>query len=93
MSLRVLVQECTDEDVADKKLPVHSYVVSYVKEDKVCRDIVLAGSKGTVEIFDHYWDLYKEGLQGWKQTNGRVPVNRWNNQRKAEEKPKPKRKK
>ena len=43
----------------------------------------------TVDIFDVYYDKYgKDGFIGMKQSEGRVPPNRWN-----VEPPKPKRKK
>ena len=31
-----------------------------------------------VEIFDHYWDTYKEGLQGISWTRGNVNPRQWN---------------
>ena len=75
--MKVLVQECNLDKDNTKDLPVHAYVVEYVKEDQTKHDIVLTGHNGTVGIFDHYWDLYKEGLKGWNQANGMVPVRQW----------------
>jgi hypothetical protein len=38
-------------------------------------DIVNTQKK--VEIFDYYWDRYKEGLKSFKQTEGRVNPKLW----------------
>ena len=82
--MKVLVQDCNLEKDNNKDLPVSAYIVEYVKDDKVLHDIVIAGHNGTVGIFDHYWDLYKEGLKGWHQADGRVPVRQWRSMQEVE---------
>ena len=63
--MQVIHEKCEKKAADDKKLPKSSYLVTYVAEEKLTYDIVLADSR--VEIFDHYYDKYKEGLQsiGW----------------------------
>ena len=29
-------------------------------------------------MFDHYYDKYKQGLKGWKQSQGRISPKLWN---------------
>ena len=76
--MKVLVQDCNLEKDNNKELPVSAYIVEYVKDDKVLHDIVIAGHNGTVGIFDHYWDTYKEGLQSISWTKGNVNPRQWN---------------
>jgi hypothetical protein len=38
-------------------------------DDKLQYDIVIPRKR--VDIFDHYWDKYREGLVSFKQTEGR----------------------
>ena len=63
--MQIIHEKCEKKAADDKKLPKSSYLVTYVAEEKLTYDIVLADSR--VEIFDHYYDKYKEGLQsiGW----------------------------
>lgn len=46
-------------------------------KNEICYDIVISDKK--VEMFDYYWDKYREGLLNWKQTEGRVNPKTWNN--------------
>ena len=59
--MQVIHEKCEKKAADDKKLPKSSYLDTYVAEEKLTYDIVLADSR--VEIFDHYYDKYKEGLQ------------------------------
>ena len=40
-------------------------------------------------MFDHYYDKYKQGLKGWKQTSGIVSPKLWNPEPKKEPPAKP----
>ena len=40
-------------------------------------DLVISDKKS--DIFDYYWDKYREGLKGWKQSEGRVNPRMWGN--------------
>tara|TARA_B100000287_G_scaffold265864_1_gene250096 strand:- start:1482 stop:1775 length:294 start_codon:yes stop_codon:yes gene_type:complete len=75
MSLNVIHEKCEKKLAQDKSLPRNAYIVTYVSEEKVVYDIVIADSK--VDIFDEYWDKYKEGLQDIDYTHGQVNPKMW----------------
>jgi len=58
-------------------LPRNAYLVTYVEKDKMTYDIVMADSR--VDVFDDYWDKYKEGLQKIEYAEGNVKPSLWNN--------------
>jgi hypothetical protein len=74
--MKVIHEKCEKKVADDKKLPKSSYLVTYVAEEKLSYDIVLADSR--VEIFDHYYDKYKEGLQSIGWTMGTMNPRTWN---------------
>jgi len=74
--LKFVHQNCDPELAEDRTLPYNSYVVKYKPNEKeCCYDIVIANKK--VDIFDYYWDTYREGLLSFKQTEGRVNPKLW----------------
>ena len=73
--MNVIHEKCEKKVADDKKLPKSSYLVTYVAEEKLSYDIVLADSR--VEIFDHYYDKYKEGLQSIGWTMGTMNARTW----------------
>ena len=73
--LKIIHENCDPELAKDKRLPYTAYLVEYVKEEKTCYDIAIGNN--TVEMFDHYYDKYKKGLIGWKQSEGQVPPKLW----------------
>ena len=74
--IKVLHEKCDPKLADNKKLPYTAYLIEYVEEDKTFYDITMC-QKG-VELFDHYYDKYKTGLKGWKQTKGIVNPKLWN---------------
>ena len=74
--MQVIHEKCEKKVADDKKLPKSSYLVTYVVEEKLTHDIVIADSR--VEIFDHYYDKYKEGLQDICWTMGTMNARTWN---------------
>ena len=68
--MKFLHQKCDPELASDRGLPYTAYIVTYEEDGEVSYDIVICNKK--VEIFDYYWDKYREGLIGFKQTEGRV---------------------
>lgn len=71
-----ILQENCDPDVAnDKSLPYTSYLVEYVVGKTIQYDLVMANKK--VDIFDYYWDRYREDLLTFTQTEGRVNPKIW----------------
>lgn len=78
MIVKILHQNCDPTLAEDRTLPYNTYIVKYMEgRDEICYDIVISDKK--VEMFDYYWDKYREGLLDWKQTEGRVNPKMWNN--------------
>lgn len=86
MSIKILHPNCDPILADDRTLPYTAFLVEYESEEQLCYDIVIANKK--VDIFDHYWDKYREGLKGFKQTEGRVNPKLWGSQVKTEKKKK-----
>lgn len=76
MSLKILQQNCDPNLAQDKSLPYTAYIVKYKDSaEGICYDIVIANKK--TDIFDFYWDKYREGLISFKQSEGRVNPKLW----------------
>lgn len=73
--IHILHQNCDSELANDKSLPYTAYLVKYIDEESICCDIVISDKKA--DIFDYYWDLYRENLINLKQTEGRVNPRLW----------------
>ncbi len=71
-----IVENCNPKEDNNTKLPYTAYLVEYKVDEEVRYDIAM-GDK-TVDIFDVYYDKYKNDFIGMKQSEGRVPPNRWN---------------
>ena len=69
MTVQVLHEKCERNKADDKKLPSDSFLVTYKVEEEVKYDVT-RGS-GLVEIFDHYYDTYKN-VQSITWTSGIV---------------------
>ena len=76
MSVNIIHANCEKSAADDKSLPRNAYLVTYVAEEKVTYDVVMADSK--VDVFDEYWDKYKEGLQKIDFAQGNVKPSLWN---------------
>ena len=76
MSCNIIHEKCDKSAANDKTLPRNAYLVSYVEKDNMTYDIVMADSK--VDVFDDYWDKYKEGLQTITFAQGNVRPSLWN---------------
>ena len=76
MTLNIIHEKCEKKAADDKTLPRNAYLVTYLSEDKISYDITMAANKS--EIFDHYWDKYKEGLQDITWAKGNIRPNLWN---------------
>ena len=77
--MKVLHEKCDPKLAEDKKLPYTAYLVEYVDkengEDKVFYDITTCLKQ--TDMFDYYYDKYKTGLKGWKQTAGIISPKLW----------------
>lgn len=84
MNIKILHQNCDPELANDKSLPYNSYLVKYEIDEAFCYDLIIANKQ--VDIFDYYWDKYREGIKGWKQSEGRVNPKLWGAQTKDNKK-------
>ena len=82
--MRILHQNCDPEVANDRSLPYNAYLVTYEIDGAIAYDLVIPDKQ--LEIFDYYWDRYREGLKGWKQSEGRVNPKLWGAQVKEEKK-------
>lgn len=74
--IKILHENCDPALADDKSLPYTAYLVKYQpNEDEYSYDIVICNKK--VDIFDHYWDKYREGLIEFTQSEGRVNPKLW----------------
>jgi hypothetical protein len=80
----IVHQNCDSELANDRTLPYNSYIVEYNDGTSTCYDIVITDKK--VDIFDYYWDRYREDLIGFKQTEGRVNPKLWDGNKKQTKK-------
>ncbi len=86
MNIKILHQNCDPELAKDRSLPYTAYLVEYEIDEALAYDIVIPNKQ--VDIFDYYWDRYREGLKGFKQSEGRVNPKLWGIQSKEEKKKK-----
>lgn len=76
--MKILHHNCDPELAKDRSLPYTAYLVTYEIDGALAYDLVIPDKQ--VEIFDYYWDRYREGLKGWKQSEGRVNPKLWGTQ-------------
>ena len=88
--MRVLHEQCERNKSEDKKLPSDSFLVTYKVDEELKYDVARGGS--TVEIFDYYYDKYKN-VQGISWTKVIVNPKTFDCTHDELEKPKKKRKK
>ena len=74
--MRLLHEKCEKDKATDRKLPSDSFLVTYKVEEKFNYDIVRSGSP--VEIFDHYYDKYKN-VEGIVWTDGTISPRSFDN--------------
>ena len=55
--IKLIFEKCPRDKANDKKLPSDSFVVSYNDKEELKYDIVRA--KAVVDVFDAYYDKYK----------------------------------
>jgi hypothetical protein len=75
LTVKIIHKNCDPELANDRSLPYTAYIVKYYDDDQYNYDIVIANKK--VDIFDYYWDKYREDLIDFKQTEGRVNPKIW----------------
>jgi hypothetical protein len=75
LSIQIIHQNCDPKLAEDRTLPYNAFVVKYYDDEQYNYDIVICNKK--TDIFDYYWDRYREGLIAFKQTEGRVNPKLW----------------
>lgn len=73
--MKIIHEDCDPSLAEDKSLPTSSFLVEYVIGKDIHYDIVMAAKQ--VEIFDYYWDKYREDLLTFNQTQGRISPKLW----------------
>ncbi len=84
--MNILHQNCDPSIADDRTLPTNAYLVWYESDGELNYDLVITNKK--VDIFDYYWDKYRHGLKGFKQSEGRVNPKLWGYKAKTEKKKK-----
>ena len=74
--MRTIHTNCDPSLAADRSLPTSAFLVEYIQGETSHYDIVMSAKR--VDIFDHYWDLYKKDLVNITQAEGRVNPKLWN---------------
>ena len=73
--MKIIHENCDKELAEDRTLPYTAYLVEYQLDGLTKYDIVTAPKR--VDIFDHYWDKYRNGFINMTQTEGRVKPKLW----------------
>ena len=73
--IKILHQDCDASLGQDTSLPYTAYLVEYVQDGITKFDLVTASKQ--VDIFDHYWDLYRSDFRNMTQSEGRANPKLW----------------
>ena len=68
--MNIIHKDCDPSLAQDRSLPYTAYLVEYLQDGMTHFDIVTCNKR--VEIFDYYWDRYREDLINMTQTEGRM---------------------
>ena len=79
--MKILDENCDPKVAEDPKLPYTAYLIQYADKEVVKYDLTIGDSK--VEIFDHYYDKYKNVMK-MIQSNGRMNPKLWRQKPKAQ---------
>lgn len=75
--MKIIYRDCDPSLAFDRTLPHTAYLVEYLQDGMTHFDIVVASKR--VEIFDYYWDNYREDLIRMTQSEGRANPKVWSN--------------
>lgn len=73
--MKIISQDCDPSAGADRSLPYTTYLIEYLQDGVTKFDLVASSKK--VDIFDHYWDLYRSDFINMTQTEGRINPRLW----------------
>ena len=83
---KIVHENCDKHLAKDKTLPLNSYLVTYQVDNQTRYDIVVCNKRA--QIFNMYWDQYREGLKDIRWTDGKVNPKLWGNPSKETKKKK-----
>ena len=75
--IRVLQEDCDPELGEDKSLPYTCYLITYKDKEGNTKYDLAVGNK-QVDIFDYYWDKYRDNFVTMIQSKGAVNPKMWN---------------
>jgi hypothetical protein len=84
--MKIIHKDCDPSVADDRSLPYSTYLVTYKLDGMIHHDLVMTDKK--VDIFDYYWDRYREDLISFKQSEGRSNPKLWDPPKKQEKKKK-----
>ena len=87
--VKILKQDCKKDEAQDNTLPYTCYLIIYKVDGVEQYDLAMASKQ--VDLFDYYYDLYKENFVSMMQAEGRVAPNMWKDPAEKTKKPKKKR--
>tara|TARA_B000000557_G_scaffold72627_1_gene57530 strand:+ start:1568 stop:1852 length:285 start_codon:yes stop_codon:yes gene_type:complete len=76
--MQILNENCDPKVAQDPKLPYTAYLIQYADNEVVKYDLAIGNTK--VELFDHYYDKYKNVMM-MAQSNGKVNPKLWQDTR------------
>jgi len=82
--MNILHENCDPKLAKDPKLPYTAYLIQYADKEVVKYDLSIGYSK--VELFDHYYDKYKN-VMSMIQSDGRANPKLWKQPKKSLKKP------
>lgn len=71
----ILVENGTWEQVCTKEAPNDARIVKYEVDGQICYDLTRANKQ--VDIFDMYWDKFREGIKSIEFGHGRISPKLW----------------
>ena len=74
--ISTLAENCNPQEDNNTKLPYTAYLVWYKVDEETRYDLAMGDKQ--VDVFDAYYDKYKNNFIGMEQSAGRVAPNRWN---------------
>ena len=82
--MKIIHQDCDPSLADDRSLPYTAYLIEYL-QDGITKFDISYGNK-QVELFDYYWDHYRNDLINMIQTEGRVNPKLWQNPKQKKKK-------
>jgi hypothetical protein len=75
MTVKIISKDCDPEIANDRSLPYSAFLVEYKLDGMIHYDLVVSDKR--VDIFDYYWDRYRNDLVTFKVCQGRTDPKFW----------------